>query len=179
MFKFLLLGAALKKSGHKINEDALEPLLFVFFIFPLAALIIITFIVCPIAGIIGGIKLLVDSSEFSIALIYDAAIGGILSYLAGVTLIGNTIENHFFPAPYSFSKEVTAKFKEEEKKNKKGCFWITIGTLVFTCILVGITTLAIVNISTHPILSGILFIILFSLSMLLAIVGAIVKLRFG
>ena len=67
----------------------------------------------------------------------------------------------------------------QKRKNRKGCLWLTLGGLAVAGIIAGLVALAVVNVAANPVFAGVMFIVLFSLSMVFIIAGALVKLIFG
>ena len=179
MLKIALIAAAASKSKstRRAAADAAEVLLI-----PIVIAIVVLcgflFIFSPIYGIVGAAKLISGNFDVAVGMMSVASIGGFFSMVFGLCLTCVAIEEMFFPAPWYFEED-SEDVRARRKKNRKGCLWLTLGGLATAGLIVWMTVLAVMQAEVNCVLSGILFIILFSLSLILIIVGAIGKLLFG
>ena len=181
MLKTALILAAAKKSKNPsvrhAASDAADGLAIIFLIV-IGMVAAVIFIGCPVIGIIGGAKLISGETEAAYAMMAEGAFGGFLNMLIALCLGASTIEECFFPYPRYYRYE-TEEIVAQKRKNRKGCLWLTLGGLAVAGIIAGLVALVVVNVAANPVFAGVMFIVLFSLSMVFIIAGALVKLIFG
>lgn len=181
MLKIALIAAAASKSKNSAvrhaAEDAAEGLAIMLLVV-VGLLAAVIFIGCPVVGIIGGAKLIAGETEAAYAMMAEGAFGGFLNMVIALCLGATTIEDNYFPYPRYYRYE-TAEIVEQKRKNRKGCRWLALGGLAIAGVIAGMIALGVVNVAAHPVFAGVMFIVLFSLSMICIIAGALVKFFFG
>ncbi len=179
MLKIALIAAAASKSKstRRAAADAADGLAIIFLIV-IGMVAAVIFIGCPVVGIIGGAQLIAGETEAAYAMMAEGAFGGFLNMVIALCLGATTIEDNYFPYPRYYRYE-TAEIVEQKRKNRKGCRWLALGGLAIAVVIAGMIALGVVNVAANPLFAGVLFIVLFSLSMVFIIAGALVKFFFG